>query len=299
MEAPVLDVSSWLRADDEWLGEQEKEWLVEPTVLHDAPERRWLFKPSRRNELPGRAESSSRLFTWFDAQSEWIAHQLATSIDVPSADIHFARRDGAAGAISRSVKSPDEDMQSGDVFLSGLLGRHYVPNAEKARNRTGHHLDAIGRVLEGLEGPVSGGALSARETFSGYLVLDAWIGNTDRHADNWALTVDGTVLRLAASFDHGSALAAGREDSFLDRTDPRDFAYGAMARKFENGKNVHLADLALDAMSRWGGPWLDALVQISAGDERAIVDAVPGMSELRRTFICRLLEENRRRLLTP
>ena len=156
----MLDVSSWLRADDEWLGEQEKEWLVEPTVPHDAPERRWLFKPSRRNELPGRAESSSRLFTWFDAQSEWIAHQLATSIDVPSADIHFARRDGAAGAISRSVKSPDEDMQSGDVFLSGLLGRHYVPNAEKARNRTGHQLDAIGRVLEGLEGPVSGGALT-------------------------------------------------------------------------------------------------------------------------------------------
>lgn len=299
MKAPVLDVSSWLRSDEEWLGEQEKEWLVEPAGPDSASDGLWLFKPSRCKELPGRAGSSSRMFTWFDAQSEWIAHQLAASIDVPSAEIRLARRDGVTGALSRDVRSPDEELQSGDVFLFGLLGRDYVPNAEKSRNRIGHQLDAIGRVLEGVEGPASGSELSAHETFSGYLVLDAWIGNTDRHADNWALTVDGPVLRLAASFDHGSALAAGKEDSFLDRTDPRDFADGAMARKFEDGKNVHLADLALDAMRRWGGPWLDALRQISAGDERAIVDAVPGMSELRRTFICRLLEENRRRLLTP
>lgn len=295
----VLDVSSWAPSDEEWLGDQEKVWLAEPEGQLGASRTAWLFKPSRRTKLPGRRDAPPRTFTWFDAGSEWIAHQLATSIDVPSAEICLARREGVTGALSRDVKTPSEDLHGGDLFLSDLLGRDYVPNAEKARNRRGHNLEMIDRVLDGLDGPSTGDGANAQETFAGYLVLDAWIGNTDRHSDNWALTIDGSMRRLAASFDHGSALAAGKEDSFLARTDPRDFADGAMAMKFENGKNVHLADLALDGMDRWGGPWLDALARIGVGDERDIVDAVPGLSELRRRFICRLLEENRRRLLTP
>ncbi|MDN5600108.1 MAG: HipA domain-containing protein [Brachybacterium sp.] len=299
MEAPVLDVSSWSPLDEEWLGEQEKVWLAEPDGPPGASRAAWLFKPSRRTELPGRRGASPRRFTWSDAGSEWIAHQLAALIGVPSAEIRLARREGVSGALSRDVSSPREDLHGGDLFLSELLGRDYIPNAEKARNRRGHNLEVIGRVLDGLDGPATGSGANAQETFAGYLLLDAWIGNTDRHCDNWALTIDGSVRRLAASFDHGSALAAGKEDSFLARTDPRDFADGAMAMKFENGKNVHLADLALDGMDRWGGPWLDALAEIGVGDERAVVDAVPGLSELRRRFICRLLEENRRRLSTP
>lgn len=299
MEAPVLDVSSWLRSDDEWLGDRAKEWLIEPGDSQSAARGSWLFKPSRRTELLGRAGAPSRTFTWFEAHSEWIAHQLAASIGVPSAVVRLAQRQGVMGSLSRNVASSDEDLQSGDVFLSGLLGREYVPNSEKARNRTGHHLDAIGTVLDGLEAPATSRGANAQETFAGYLVLDAWIGNTDRHSENWALTVEGVTRRLASSFDHGSALAAGKEDAFLARTDPRDFADGAMARKFDNGKNVLLTDLALEAITRWGGSWLDALRQIDAGDESSIIDAVPGLSERRRTFIGQLLEENRRRLLTP
>lgn len=299
MEAPVLDVSSWLRSDDEWLGDQAKEWLIEPNDSHSAADELWLFKPSRRTELRGRAGAPSRTFTWFEAHSEWIAYQLAASIGVPSAEVRLAHRQGTMGSLSRNVASPDADLQSGDVFLSELLGSEYVPNAEKTRNRKGHDLDAIGKVLDGLKGPAVPDGADARETFAGYLVLDAWIGNTDRHSENWALTVEGPTRRLAASFDHGSALAAGREDSFLARTVPRDFADGAMARKFDNGKNVLLTDLALEAARCWGGSTLVALRRIDARDERSIVETVPGLSERRRTFISQLLEENRRRLLTP
>jgi hypothetical protein len=46
--------------------------------------------------------------------------------------------------------------------------------------------------------------------FAGYLALDAWIVNTDRHAYNWALVqAPSGVMRLAHSFDHGSALGSG------------------------------------------------------------------------------------------
>lgn len=294
-----MDVSKWGRFDDEWIGDQEKEWLVQPTSSSEVTGGKWLFKPSRRTEFPGRAGAPSRIFTWFEAHSEWIARQLASSLRVPSADIRLAQRQGVLGSLSRDVTTSNEDLQSGDVFLSGLPEHVYIPNGERARNRVGHHLDAIGRVLDGIDGPTESGGRDALETFAGYLVLDAWIGNTDRHAENWALTVKGNTRRLAASFDHGSALAAGRPGSFLARREPGEFADGAMARKFDRGHNVTLVELALEATSRWGGSWLEALELIEAEDERSVVDAVPGLSDLRRTFICRLLEENRRRLLRP
>lgn len=298
MEARALDVSSWDHADDEWLGDQPKTWLVAPGDPDGAGGARWLFKPRRSVELPGRRGAPSTPFTWFDAHSEWIAHQLADMIGVPSAEILLVRRGHEEGCLSRDVAPRDEELHSGDVFLGAMHGSDYIPNAEKSRNRRGHGLDAIGQVLDGIPGPPGSGSWSAQQVFAGYLVLDAWIGNSDRHADNWALTVAGADRRLAASFDHGSSLAAGVDDGVLARTDPRAYARGAMAQKFDGGQTVALVDLAHDALSRWGGPWLEALREVGPDDERAVVQPVPGMSDLRRTFICRLLEENRRRLLT-
>ena len=57
------------------------------------------------------------------------------------------------------------------------------------------------------------GATIAKRHFVGYLVLDALIGNTDRHHENWGLLVKRTRKGLrgivAPSFDHASSM--GRE----------------------------------------------------------------------------------------
>lgn len=51
------------------------------------------------------------------------------------------------------------------------------------------------------------------DTFVGYLMLDALIGNTDRHHENWGVlsqrTPTGHIVRIAPSYDHASSL--GRE----------------------------------------------------------------------------------------
>ena len=35
------------------------------------------------------------------------------------------------------------------------------------------------------------GIVSALDVFVGYLLLDAWIGNTDRHHENWGFVLVG------------------------------------------------------------------------------------------------------------
>ena len=60
---------------------------------------------------------------------------------------------------------------------------------------------------------VPAGIESALDYFVGYVMLDAWIANPDRHHENWAAIWDGSAMRLAPTFDHGAALARNLLDS--------------------------------------------------------------------------------------
>ncbi|MEE1650585.1 HipA domain-containing protein [Brachybacterium sp. J144] len=299
MSAEIRDVTGWAVSGDEWIGDQKKEWLLEPASDGGIPPRRWLFKPSRRVARLGKQGQDAGTITWFDAQSEFVACRVAKLIGVPVAEVDLANRADSFGCVSRNIASQEEDLQSGDVFLAGVAGPSYIPNAARTRNRTGHRLDTIGLVLDGIDPPNRSMDGDARTAFAGFLVLDAWIGNTDRHSENWALLVGPEGSRLAPSFDHGSSLAAGRDDAFLQRKDPREFARGAMAKKFDGGKTVPLVDLAKDALCRWGGPWISRLRDVDTAQVAVIVDSAPGLSDHRRTFVLRMLEENRRRLIDP
>jgi hypothetical protein len=174
---------------------------------------------------------------------------------------------------------------------------------ERPRNRLGHSLANIAEVLADSAGP-PGSACESRtgiDVFAGYLVLDAWIANTDRHAINWSVLTceeDGRQA-LAASFDHGSALASGAQDEKLKATTPVRYAERGFAGRFEDGARLPLVDLALSAV-RLAGPsaddWLQRLSLVTQPQIEEIVSAIPSMSDPRRTFLCNLLETNQRRL---
>ncbi len=61
--------------------------------------------------------------------------------------------------------------------------------------------------------------MAAYEYFIGYLVLDALVGNTDRHHENWgivAIIENGSlVVHLTPTFDHASSL--GRNETSRKR----------------------------------------------------------------------------------
>ena len=69
--------------------------------------------------------------------------------------------------------------------------------------------------------PVSEGVASASDLFAGYLMLDALIGNTDRHHENWAIIQAGRQYCLAPTFDHASCLGFNLSDAErIDRMTP-------------------------------------------------------------------------------
>jgi hypothetical protein len=132
-------------------------------------------------------------------------------------------------------------------------------------------------------------------------LLDAVIGNTDRHQDNWATIRSAAGHRLAPSFDHASSLGFLLSDEErVERLTTKDSnrsvaAYAARARtKFEGAPTP--VELALDALRigsaagrrRWTAVLLGGL------DARALLAEVPDtrISSAARAFAARLLETN-------
>ncbi|MDN5854130.1 MAG: hypothetical protein L0K86_15025 [Actinomycetia bacterium] len=81
---------------------------------------------------------------------------------------------------------------------------------------------------------------TAPAMFSGYLLLDAWVANQDRHDQNWAVIHQAAApggLRLAASYDHASSLGFNlldtRRESLLGRDGVEAWAARAVAHRFE------------------------------------------------------------------
>lgn len=161
--------------------------------------------------------------------------------------------------------------------------------------------------LQGIESPV--------DVFGGYLLLDAWIGNTDRHHENWALIVDAVRGRrwLAPTYDHASSLGAHEQDDTrlrrLESPDPtfrvegyvqRADARSALFARTGEAKPLRMIE-AFQAWSVQGHyrPWLGRLESVQEEAIEELIGRIPEseMSGPARAFARAILRANRRRIL--
>ena len=289
----VWNVSDWPVMFQETRGLDPKDWIApQEQVDRSSQAAWWLFKPVK-------VASYRR----FDDWAERLASELAGLIDLPAARVELARGLVDEGIISRNVTPDGWSLESGDTMLSEYDDYVTCASDDRPRNRVGHNLTNIRSVLDGASGPpgTTSEGWAAFDVFVGYLVFDAWIANTDRHAINWGVLTrdeDGGGA-LAATFDHGSALASGVKDEDLDLTTIEAYAGKGFAHRFENGRKLPLVDLAL-AAETMGSPeatvWRERVAALSAPELDAVIGRIDGMSGVRRTFLGSLLTTNQRRL---
>lgn len=285
----VLDVTSWRAGGEEQLGTKPKQWLRDPA------DRLWLWKAATWNRSPGGEYRKG------DDWAERIVTEIARALDVPVATTELANRAGLFGTVSLSVLDPEsERLVHGNELLAevGVVG-------SDPHDRTGYTLDAVRRSLEGVAGSTS--ESTAFECFTGYLIVDAVAGNTDRHMENWAV-IENPVgeRRLAPSFDHASSLGfllddAGRS-AMLDTTDPNQTpeAWAARARTRFEGR-PHPVEIAAALMDIMGPDAASAVLEpLEHLDLRGIMSQVPAerIGEPAREFAVRVAEANRARILS-
>jgi hypothetical protein len=225
--------------------------------------------------------------------------------------VHLAIRCGERGSISRNVTPDRWELVPGFVWMAaavpGYAGGQRIPG------RPGHNLTGVRNALRDCGSPPGFPGLDAWGVFAGYLVLDAWVANQDRHDRNWAVlnSTDGPVARLAPSFDHTSSLGFNLRDAARQRAlgDPggiAKWASGGRANQFEHDPAlpksavptlVELAHRALQLDRRAAEHWRGQLRAVDSGAVEAVVARVPGLSDPTARFILELVTTNRRRLI--
>lgn len=211
------------------------------------------------------------------------------------------RRTGAEGD-EPQLDEPRVDLSLGNELLAG-----HVPGYEHARFHrvpgytVEHIFEAFTHAQVGSPAGEDDG-LGADGWFSGVLILDALVANTDRHHQNWGVLETAGVYTLAPSFDHASSLGFQLSDADRSRELDRGigvFAGRGVSRQVE-GRPSLLA-LAQEAARRSGTvhEWRSRLESVLPGDLDTILERIPDgvMSLAARTFVIALLAENRRRLL--
>ena len=189
-----------------------------------------------------------------------------------------------------------------------------------------HTVDAVASVVSALETPtpnwatnIPSGVESALDVFVGYVMLDAWIANQDRHHENWGallpLHQQSAVLYLylAPTFDHGAGLGRNLTDSERqERLSSKDrnrtvaaFAKRGRSAFYRAGTDTHSMG-TLEAFLAFGDrsptakqSWLERLLAVNLDNVSSILERVPSerMSPVGKEFTLALLHENRRRLL--
>ena len=254
-----------------------------------------------------------------DNWAEKVASELCELLGLPHAEYDLAEYRGLKGVITPSfVPEGGARLELGNEILA-----RYIRGYEKRKRfRQNKHILRIVLALisrEAKELPIGWESLdginAALDVFIGYLMLDAWIANQDRHHENWGLVVvPENRVHLAPTFDHASSLGRNLSDNKREeRLNTKDIGW-SMDRFVQRARsalystpNDTIPLLTLEAFSEAavGRPdaarfWLGKLEEISLSDTRSIIDRVPKeeMSDIAKEFTQRIIELNKQRLLS-
>lgn len=307
----IVKLDDWTRGESEPGGDEAKRWFIAPSSSTYAGH--WLFKPHRVKTLPLSKERQRRndepdVLVRGEDWAEKISYELAKLLDIPAAITEIATviqpdtQEHIRGSMSRDIRPSNWVLNPGAALLAENEATF------DAQSCHGHTLTAIYKALEGLRGPIESDYADwmAFDVFASYLLLDAWIANTDRHAHNWGVLQnpsDGSLC-LGPSFDHGSALASGDGDNVRARHASEEtiehWCNRGQTKRFNGGQAINLVDIAAKALSLCKAEtqqyWLTKITGVDLDACFDIVDAVPYLSEPTRIFLKVTLKINRKRL---
>jgi hypothetical protein len=299
MSYPIIELTYDAPIQLEQLGTKAKFWF------RDTDGQQVLFKVGR----PGTGEN------W----AEKVCCEICKLLDLPHAHYDLAIWDGRKGVVTKSFVPDGARLVFGNELLSKFIDEYDQSTRYKARQHTvrvvmavtGHQ--DVGLPL-GWDVP-SNAIKDAASVFVGYLMLDALVGNQDRHHENWALIlVPDQGVFFAPTFDHASSLGRNEIDQVrIDILTTKDKgrnveAYVRRAKSALFAANNDLHPLkTLEAFSEAAKIrphaaefWKQKLATIDLINMREILAQIPDteISAPARDFAYRMLEINFQRILS-
>lgn len=264
---------------------------------------RTLFKEGR----PGTGEN------W----AEKVCCELCTLLRIPHSHYELAVWKNHKGVVTPSFVPEGGRLVFGNELLASFLKDYEGERRVRARK---HTLSRVMAVMS-RRWEMPDGYLPPEEVhgvaglFLGYLMLDALVGNQDRHDENWGLILlpDGRIT-LAPTFDHASSLGRNeRDEERIERLTTNDQGR-SVERYVERARSALYRRVGEKPLTTLGafeeaarlpevreakGYWRSQLAATRIADFRLILDNVPPteISAPAKAFALKMLEVNRERLL--
>jgi hypothetical protein len=285
---PIIEVPADAAEAAEEMGTKYKFWY------RDANFGLCLFKKARENTGEDWAEK--------------VAAELCQKINLPHVHYELATFQNQRGTISLSMLPEGGILQHGNEVLANLTTDYPT---DKHYGVSQHTIELICQSLDTLnvEPPydktLPEGVTSAAGTFVGYLLLDTWIGNGDRHHENWGFIIKNNVNYLAPTYDHGSCLGRELSDDKRSRQSIEKYASKSRSAIYASASdakpllNLELFQRMAQLRPQAAAVWLQALAQVRADEIMEILAQVPQarLSPIAETFAHQLLLHNQQRLL--
>lgn len=291
---PIIQVPSDAADLPEQLGSKPKFWFQE---------NRYLFKEVR----PGTGED------W----SEKVASELCSLLGIPHADYELGLWNERRGVVSETFLPVGGRLIHGNEILAKVIPEYPLRKRYRVRQHT------LRRVLGFVNSRAVNlplgiqpftGVDTAADVFVGYVMLDAWIGNQDRHHENWGLVLtQDRKIHLAPSYDHASSLGRIETDeekrerlTTKDRNRTVEYYVERAGSAFYASPLSEKPLSTLDAFKSAARffplaalAWLKRLGDVSMDNTEHIFSDIPTdrISEVSISFAQQMLSLNRARLL--
>lgn len=292
---PVIEVPPDAANLPEQLGTKRKFWFGEIQTL---------FKEGR----PGTGED------W----AEKIACELCRLLGIPHANYELALWKGQRGVVSQTFVPSEGRLIHGNELLAKLVPEYPKQKFFRVRQHTIRLVMEFMMRAEAVRPPIGfepfADVTTNSDVFVGYLMLDAWIGNQDRHHENWGLVLTKErSVHLAPSYDHASSLGRNESDEVRqERLTTRDRnrgmehyverAVSAFYPSLSSAKPLTTLDAFFNAAKqrpRAALSWLMKIGDVSLAETEALFHEVGNdlISPVAIEFAQKMLELNRNRLL--
>lgn len=246
--------------------------------------------------------------------AEKVAYELTKLLGIASASYQFATCDGTQGILSNNFISQGDTLLHGNEVLHHFDSKY---DTEQTYRQKQYRLEIVLRRIKSLSTritlPTNCQAKDALTCFIGYLVFDAWIGNQDRHHENWGLIIrrETNDIQLAPSYDHASSLACRLSDTERQKRlltkdkgyDIKAYANRAKTPFYDNSGKIltsyEVVSFLLLNYSKETNYWLNKLKTIDNKRILEVFNKIPStiISKTAIEFSMMYLETNKNKLI--
>ena len=226
MSYPIHTIDPEWVLEPEQLGTKRKFWIR--AEEGDFSHAEWLFK----------YPTSGTGQHW----AEKIACEIAKELNILTPRVELAVINGEVGTITENFTKDGYDLFHGNQILAS-----FDPDYEQEQTfRQNDH--TIGRIFDAISALFTDHefAEKTKRKLAGYFILDALICNVDRHHENWGILrkriPEGTIGRLAPSYDHASSLGRELKDTDSKQNRQRYLTELGVAKYIERGHGPIFVD---------------------------------------------------------